>query len=210
MPNKPSKSKIVHEPVQARSRERVERILAAARKVLERDGLEGFSSTAIAREAGVPVGSFYQFFPNREAILVLFYEEYLGFIRAEIEAFETPENIALSWQEFAAAFVAHMRRQEFTTPYILQLYLAIEREPSLRELEQQQMELVADFIVRHMKRYGVRKDEASLRRAGMFLYEFNNALWSFATRAGEEYFDDEALRWQTKTALSVLGELFED
>ena len=37
--------------------------------ILERDGPEAFTTTAVAREAGVSVGSVYRFFPDREAIV---------------------------------------------------------------------------------------------------------------------------------------------
>jgi AcrR family transcriptional regulator len=55
-------------PLQARSRARLGRVLDAAEEVLERDGAEAFSTTAVARAAGVSVGSVYRFFPDKQAI----------------------------------------------------------------------------------------------------------------------------------------------
>lgn len=55
-------------PLQARSRARLGRVLDAAEEVLEREGADGFSTTAVARMAGVSVGSVYRFFPDKEAI----------------------------------------------------------------------------------------------------------------------------------------------
>lgn len=57
------------EPVQQRSKKRVERILAAALQLLESDGVESVTTRAIAQRAEVPVATVYQFFPNRDAIL---------------------------------------------------------------------------------------------------------------------------------------------
>jgi AcrR family transcriptional regulator len=57
------------EPVQERSKRRVERILAAAMELLEADGADAVTTRAIAERADVPVATVYQFFPNREAIL---------------------------------------------------------------------------------------------------------------------------------------------
>ncbi|HKJ25280.1 MAG TPA: TetR/AcrR family transcriptional regulator [Myxococcota bacterium] len=56
-------------PTQARAQARVERILAAARELVERAPLDAVTTTAIAERASLPVGSLYQYFPNRLAIL---------------------------------------------------------------------------------------------------------------------------------------------
>ncbi len=56
-------------PTQTRSRERLRRVLDAADQVLARDGAGAFTTTRIARVAGVPVGSVYRYFPDKEAIV---------------------------------------------------------------------------------------------------------------------------------------------
>ena len=57
------------EPKQTRSRQLVSDILIAAGRVLAREGAHRFTVARVAEEAGVSVGSFYQYFPNKEAIL---------------------------------------------------------------------------------------------------------------------------------------------
>src|SRR5262245_63101774 len=57
------------EPQQARSRARVEAILAAADAILADRGYEALTVRRIAETAGVPVGSIYQFFPDKAAIV---------------------------------------------------------------------------------------------------------------------------------------------
>lgn len=56
-------------PLQARSRARLGRVLDAAEVVLERSGADGFTTTAVARAAGVSVGTVYRFFPDKQAIV---------------------------------------------------------------------------------------------------------------------------------------------
>ncbi len=41
----------------------------AAIRILEEEGLEALSTNAIAARAGVSIGTLYQYFPNREALL---------------------------------------------------------------------------------------------------------------------------------------------
>lgn len=56
-------------PVQARSAASVEAILDATIQVLLRDGTERLTTTAVARRAGVSVGTLYQYFPNKSSLL---------------------------------------------------------------------------------------------------------------------------------------------
>jgi AcrR family transcriptional regulator len=57
-------------PGQARSQETVTVILEASARILESDGLRGFNTNAIAARAGVSVGSLYQYFSNKDAIVL--------------------------------------------------------------------------------------------------------------------------------------------
>ncbi|MBI9074399.1 MAG: TetR/AcrR family transcriptional regulator [Desulfatibacillum sp.] len=56
-------------PVQDRSRNTVDTILEAAAQVLEARGYAGATTNHIAQRAGVSIGSLYQYFPNKEAIV---------------------------------------------------------------------------------------------------------------------------------------------
>ncbi|HET9930997.1 MAG TPA: TetR family transcriptional regulator [Polyangiaceae bacterium] len=56
-------------PVQKRSTQLVADILKAAVRVLEKEGAERFTTIRVAKAAGVSVGSLYQYFPNKQAIL---------------------------------------------------------------------------------------------------------------------------------------------
>ncbi|ORM74702.1 TetR family transcriptional regulator [Pantoea wallisii] len=56
-------------PQQARSSELVSAILQAATQVLEQEGANRFTTARVAERAGVSIGSLYQYFPNKAAIL---------------------------------------------------------------------------------------------------------------------------------------------
>lgn len=56
-------------PVQARSARLVADILEAAARVLAREGARRFTTVRVAEEAGVSIGSLYQYFPSKEALL---------------------------------------------------------------------------------------------------------------------------------------------
>lgn len=56
-------------PKQARSNDLVSAVLQAAIQVLAEEGAQRFTTARVAEKAGVSVGSLYQYFPNKAAIL---------------------------------------------------------------------------------------------------------------------------------------------
>jgi AcrR family transcriptional regulator len=57
-------------PVQERSRQSVRAILEGAAQVLEQRGYAGTNTDRIAERAGVSVGTLYQYFPNKDSIVM--------------------------------------------------------------------------------------------------------------------------------------------
>lgn len=57
------------QPKQARSTELVTAVLEAAVQVLAKEGAQRFTTARVAEKAGVSIGSLYQYFPNKAAIL---------------------------------------------------------------------------------------------------------------------------------------------
>ncbi len=84
------------QPVQARSRETVGRILDAASVLLEEGGVDAVTTRAIAERAGITAPSLYRFFADREQVLDALIEQHLerlsGFL-AEAEAGWTPSSV---------------------------------------------------------------------------------------------------------------------
>lgn len=71
-------------PRQARSRATVDAILEACARLLREEGPEGVTTRRLARRAGVGIGSLYEYFPNREAVLAALVQRRLGALVAEV------------------------------------------------------------------------------------------------------------------------------
>jgi AcrR family transcriptional regulator len=56
-------------PVQGRSLARVHRMLDACAELVDKVGYDGLSTTLLAERAAVAIGSVYQFFPDKRAIV---------------------------------------------------------------------------------------------------------------------------------------------
>lgn len=74
-PAKPVSLSRRKEPRQRRSQSTVDSIKQAALLLLKERGVRGLGTDAIAERAGVSIGSLYQYFPNRDAILASLYED---------------------------------------------------------------------------------------------------------------------------------------
>jgi AcrR family transcriptional regulator len=73
------KPKPLKRPVQARSKFTVQAIYDAFVRIWQRGGWEAVTTRAVALETGIAVGTFYDFFPDKEALLS-------GYVRHGIEA----------------------------------------------------------------------------------------------------------------------------
>ena len=71
-------------PKQARSLERVNRILDVAEVIFIEQGYAAATTKEIAAVAEVPIGTLYQFFPDKEAILQALAERYSDLLDQQV------------------------------------------------------------------------------------------------------------------------------
>jgi AcrR family transcriptional regulator len=72
-------------PVQARSTASVEAILQATIQVLLKEGKLKLTTTRVAHRAGVSVGTLYQYFPNKSALLQALLKAHLDGVALAVE-----------------------------------------------------------------------------------------------------------------------------
>jgi len=160
-------------PSQDRAKLRVEEILAATRAILLDSGIGGVTTASIATRAGVPVGSVYQYFPNKKAIFVELYREYLDRVHRVLERFERTGPYDQGWQVFLERIMVATHRAEFDEDVEGVLLAVSETFPELLEAEAHHMERVVDTWVRILQRLGSRWTRAKLSRLIRYMYLLN-------------------------------------
>jgi AcrR family transcriptional regulator len=80
------------QPRQARSQERVKQILDVAEQMFIAEGYEATTTNAIAARAKVPIGSLYQFFPDKAAIVQALTMRYMEILHQRFAALHTAET----------------------------------------------------------------------------------------------------------------------
>jgi len=91
-------------PVQARSTASVEAILKATIQVLLKIGKERLTTTRVAARAGVSVGTLYQYFPNKNALLRAALQRHMDEIGSALETI-CREQTGSSLEKMAMALV---------------------------------------------------------------------------------------------------------
>ena len=102
-------------PVQARSAVTIEALHVAAIQVLTQEGLRSCTTTRIAERAGISVGSLYQYYPNRDALLAAVLEKHLDSFAGAIERACT-ENRGKPISQMASALVTALLAAKLRDP----------------------------------------------------------------------------------------------
>ncbi|MEO1295349.1 MAG: TetR/AcrR family transcriptional regulator [Cyanobacteria bacterium J06636_16] len=103
------------QPQQARSQERVKHILDVAEHLFLEAGYESTTTRAIAARAGVSVGSLYQFFPDKEAILKALAVRYMQTQYQRFLDLHTPETMKLPLSSYVGQLIGAF--DQFYTDY---------------------------------------------------------------------------------------------
>ena len=86
MPAKRQGQAIVRKPKQSRAKATVAAILKAATQILAREGWDRFNTNVVAKRAGVSIGSLYEYFPNKQALVDAIADEHLSKAEALMSA----------------------------------------------------------------------------------------------------------------------------
>ncbi len=144
-------------PRQSRARTTVDVILMAAAHILKREGFAHTTTNRIAEKAGVSVGSLYQYFPNKEAIVAALRERHNDWydecVRAELE-----RSRGLSLREGVRRAVERMVAVHALDP-ALHGALTGAQPTHDREAAQEGIAALREFLVENARQFGLRDPE---------------------------------------------------
>jgi AcrR family transcriptional regulator len=100
------------EPVQKRSRERVEAILKAAEELLAEGGVEALTTRSLASFSGIPVATIYRYFEDRDAIIAAYLHHELTLIEQAVEEALAGLDRVTFRSMSAAVAIAHLRHHQ--------------------------------------------------------------------------------------------------
>lgn len=132
-------------PAQERSRRRVEDLLDAAAKLVVTHGVESLTTRDIAAEAGVPVASLYQYFADKEALLLALAARDMDEMDAQVvsdlagvEVLSVDSLVRTTMQAFVSVY--HRRRA------FVEIYLRGRTNPAVSRFGREHNARVAEML----------------------------------------------------------------
>ena len=137
--------------VQARSEATVQAVLEAAAQVFERHGYAAGTTNRIAERAGVSIGTVYQYFRNKDAILVALVHKHLAESTAALQPHLDRLNSGAGFDDVLPDIVQAMVAMHALAPGLHRvLFEETQLPPTLRvelnELEDQLVDMAAEAL----------------------------------------------------------------
>ena len=167
------------QPRQARSRQRVNRILDVAEQMFIAEGYNAATTNAIAARAQVPIGSLYQFFPDKAAILQALAMRYMDLLHQRLAELDAADMAKLSLQDYVDRII-DATDQFFTDfPGYYAIFMQVQGTmPELAAIEEAaDAQLIEDMIVFLSKRYPELTAEDYEVVAFVLVKAIGNLLW---------------------------------
>lgn len=183
-------------PQQARSREKVDRILDAAAVLMAEEGLGQVTSTRIAREAGLPPATVYHYFKDRDAILMALAGRTMERVDAAIVSAmpSGDDSNPQGWLRLIDLIYEQYR----ATPGFVPMLAALRSTAELRSLADASNRRVAEFLAERLLQEGtIRLPRARLERIALMLSDACQALF------------EKALLEEPEEARAIVAELKE-
>lgn len=173
-------------PTQQRSRERVERMLAAAAALIAEQGSDAMRMGEVAERAGVSIGSLYQFFPDKRAIVWALAERYTAesqaCISAALKDVSDAEGLKRAFSELVDIYYGMFLAE----PVMRDIWSGTQADKALRELELADSRANARFLVAVLKRLRPGADTVAMDTAALLVWQMGEAVMRLAISVDRE------------------------
>jgi AcrR family transcriptional regulator len=191
------------EPLQARSRETVERMLAAAGELILEEGVDAATTTAIAARAGVGPSSLYRFFPDRDALLAMLLEAEVEKIERVVRAAEDGLELRSTGeyvQRMLEVFLDYHERR----PLFVRLWFGGRVSPAVTAIAQAGNAALAERARERLVAAGL-VSEDSPQEAALLAVEVGDRILELAFR-GRERADRKVIAEGTRMLIAYIEE----
>ncbi len=168
------------EPTQQRSRERVERMLVAARDLIAERGSDAMKMGEVAERAGVSIGSLYQFFPDKSVIIRALAERYNAESQDCIDAalldVRTQDELLAAFSELIDTYYGIWLGE----PAMRDIWSGTQADKTLRALEMADSRASAETLVRVWQRLRPDIDPDALSSTAFLIWQLGEATMRLA------------------------------
>src|SRR5215468_10949071 len=139
-------------PVQKRSRERYEHILAIAGELLAEKGFEAFRMSELVERTGVAFGSLYQYFPDKTAIIGTLADRYNQVGRDCVARDLADVKTTRDLHPALCRIVDSYYRMFIDVPVMCDIWQATQADRALQKLDEEDVDFLAGLLADTMRR----------------------------------------------------------
>jgi AcrR family transcriptional regulator len=150
-------------PTQRRSRERVERMLSVATTLISEKGIDAVKMSEIASLADVSIGSLYQYFPEKAALVRTLAERYNAEGRACVEAELGTVNVDAALEPTLHRIVDGYYEMFMQLPAMRDIWRATQADKALQEMDEADCEHHAMMLYRVLINLRPNADQTELK-----------------------------------------------
>ncbi len=181
------------EPRQERAKVTVDAILSATARILVKEGYDRASTNRIAEAAGVSVGSLYQYFPSKEALVAALIEKHSQEMLGTLESRAAMHGPAAPLRAMVRDVVHAMIEAHRVDPKLHRVLMEqVPRVGALKrlsELDDRALALIRAYL--ELRRLEIRPK--NLKLAAFLMSSLVEAVTHGAVLMHPEYLVDEAL-----------------
>ncbi|MBL7495828.1 TetR family transcriptional regulator [Frankia sp. CNm7] len=186
-------------PRQERGRAKLARIIAAADQIMAAEGADAVTTTRLAADAGVSVGTVYRYLPHRGAVIEALAQHYLGLLEEQLESLiDAFEAGAWGQDDLAGDAVDAFAEFYRTHPGFRALWFGRHLTAETRELDRAHKHTMASRLA-VLVAHGTGLDGDQLPRVSQVMQLATDAVIQEAFRVDPD--GDEALLRQLKTMI---------
>ena len=139
-------------PVQDRSRARQEHILGIAADMLTSAGSEHLRMSEVAKRADISIGSLYQYFPDKAALLHSLAQRHFDASRACIEAAFTEAQDLPALRRAFGQLINEYFEICAAEPVVREVWAGLQGDPALREIELKESAACGELLSKALAR----------------------------------------------------------
>lgn len=164
----PYQASLRRSPTQDRAVARRQTIIAGAKTLLIKQGIEGFSIRKVAQSAGVGLGTIYDYFPSRDDVLHVLIEDRLEHRIRVFDSTMTDVSADEGLAIFVPTYVTRLRAEGFWSEYDRSLRDAAASNIALTRIHDWYVQEIARKYVAGMMEAGSDWPEDELLRVAQF------------------------------------------
>ncbi|WP_413818651.1 TetR/AcrR family transcriptional regulator [Shinella sp.] len=185
MEREPSETQMRRAPTQKRSRERVDAILANATEMIAETGSDALRMSELAQRTGISIGSLYQYFPDKSAVVHALAERCNEDSRACIaEGLATVESM----DELGTAFASLIDTYYaifLAEPVIRDIWSAVQADGALRAMEVEESRRNGALLAARLTALRPQADAQKIEAAALLVMHLGEATMRLAVSVSQ-------------------------